>query len=404
MIKAIIYKILERRHFWRYASFGEIADLYAARILRLAAMYLISGFTSVFLYKQGYSLIFIMSFWAIYYLFKVFVSFFAGIFTAKIGIAKGVLTSNLLYIPSMITLGLLPEYGIGMLVISSIFMGLSVSLNEICYSVEFSKIKSVSHAGKEIGLMNMVEKIAICISPIFGGLIALYFGVSVTMWVAGCLFALASIPLLKASHRSENYQRINVRGFPFKAVSSSLLTKSAVGFDTFASSTVWSLFIAIVLFPTIGGDIYVMLGVLSSVSIVVAIITSIVYGKIIDRSEGGSLLKAGVAFNALVYIMRIFTTTPLEVACVNVVNETATTAQHMAYLRGTFDTADRSGHRIMYLMAVEIMNNLGAVLACVAMLLCVMAAGDVDGFRVFYLIAAAVVSTIAFTKFRIYQK
>lgn len=404
MIKAIIYKILERRHFWRYASFGEIADLYAARILRLAAMYLISSFTSVFLYKQGYNLIFIMSFWAIYYLFKVFVSFFAGIFTAKIGIAKGVLVSNLLYIPSMIALGLLPEFGIGMLVISSIFMGLSVSLNEICYSVEFSKIKSVSHAGKEIGLMNMMEKIAICVSPIFGGLIALYFGVSVTMWVAGFLFALASIPLLKVSHRSENRQRINVRGFPFRSVASSLLTKSAVGFDTFACSTVWTLFISIVLFPSIGGDIYVILGVLSSVSIIVAIITSIVYGKIIDRSEGGSLLRAGVTFNVIVYVMRIFTATPLEVACVNVVNETATTAQHMAYLRGVFDTADRSGHRIMYLMAIEVMNNLGAVLACVVMLFCVMAVGDVDGFRVFYLISAAVVSTIAFTKFRIYQK
>jgi len=279
-----------------------------------------------------------------------------------------------------------------------------VALNEICYAVEFSKIKSVSHAGKEIGIMNLVEKISICISPIIGGFIALLFGVSVTMWVAGFLFAIASIPLLKSSHRSENYQRINVRGFPFKSVSSSLLTKSAVGFDTFASSTVWSLFIATVLFPSIGGDIYVVLGVLSSVSIFVAIITSIVYGKIIDRSQGGSLLKAGVGFNALVYVMRIFTSTPLEVACINVVNEAATTAQHMAYLRGTFDTADSSGHRIMYLMAVEFMNNLGALLACLAMILCAILAGSVAGFRLFYLVAALVVLTIGFVQFNIYRK
>lgn len=404
MIKAFIYKILERRHFWRYASFGEIADLYASRMLRLTAIYLISGFTSVFLFKQGYGIIFIMSFWAIYYLFKTFVSFFAGIFTTKFGIARGTLTSNLLYIPSMVALGLLPEFGFWMLVVSSFFMGLSVALNEICYSVEFSKIKSVAHAGKEIGLMNLVEKIAICISPIFGGVIALMFGVSVTMWVAGFLFAMSSIPLLKNMHRSENYQRINVRGFPYRAVMSSLLTKGAVGFDTFACSTVWSLFIAIVLFPNLGGDIYVILGVLSSVSIFVAIITSIVYGKIIDRSQGGSLLKAGVGFNALVYIARVFIATPLEVACVNVVNEAATTAQHMAYLRGTFDTADRSGHRVMYLMAIEIMNNLGAMMACIVMILCVMAFGANDGFRAFYLVAAIVVSTIGLTKFSIYRK
>lgn len=404
MIKTIIYKLLERRHFWRYASFGEIADLYASRMLRLTAIYLISGFTSVFLYKQGYSIIFIMSFWALYYLFKTIVSFFAGIFTAKVGIARGTLVSNLLYIPSMITLGLLPEFGFSMLVISSVFMGISVALNEICYSVEFSKIKSVEHAGKEIGLMNLVEKISVCLSPIIGGFIALFFGVSVTMWVAGFLFALASIPLLKNIHRSENYQRINVRGFPYRAVMSSLLTKSAVGFDTFASSTVWSLFIATVLFPETGGDIYVILGGLSSVSIIVVIITSITYGKIIDRSQGGTLLKTGVAFNSLVYVTRVFITTPLEVACVNVVNEAATTAQHMAYLRGTFDTADRSGHRIMYLMAIEIMNNFGAMLACIAMILCVMAMGATDGFRIFYLLAALVVALIGLTKFKVYRK
>ncbi|MNG36369.1 hypothetical protein D3C84_1233800 [compost metagenome] len=76
----------------------------------------------------------------------------------------------------------------------------------------------------------------------------------------------------------------------------------------------------------------------------------------------------------------------------------------MAFTRGMFDTADLSGHRITYLACIEVMANLGAALAGVALMVCVMLFGDIDGMRSFFFVAAAVVLVIATPKFRLYRK
>ena len=76
----------------------------------------------------------------------------------------------------------------------------------------------------------------------------------------------------------------------------------------------------------------------------------------------------------------------------------------MAFTRGMFDTADISGHRITYLACIEVMANLGAALAGVVLVLCVLMFGDIDGMRSFFFAAAAVVLIIATPKFHLYRK
>jgi FlaA1/EpsC-like NDP-sugar epimerase len=44
MIKTLIYSLLERRHYWRYVSFSEIAEIYASRTLRVLAVSMVSVF------------------------------------------------------------------------------------------------------------------------------------------------------------------------------------------------------------------------------------------------------------------------------------------------------------------------------------------------------------------------
>lgn len=404
MIKIFISRIFQRHHFWRDATFSEIAELYASRTLRLAAINIGAGFTSVYLYRSGYDLIFIMTFWAMLYFVKSFIAPFAGILVSKIGPAKGTFFSNILYIPAMMALGFIPELGTLSVIIFAICMGLSVTLYEVCYFIEFSIVKNPEHAGKEIGFMNILEKIAISLSPVIGGGIALFFGAPTTMWVASLLFALAALPLLRNSNKSETQQHITVRGFPWRMALPSIVAKAATGFDLVASSIVWGLFLTIFVFPKSGDDIYVILGVLSSVTVVVAILTSIWYGKTIDKNKGGNLLKIGVFSNSMVHISRIFSVTPFDALGVNIVNEAATTAQNMAFLRGMFDTADISGHRILYLVAVDTMNNLGATIACVVMLVCANLTGGVEGFRIFFGISAFAILFVATARFPIYRK
>ncbi len=404
MLQNLIYRLLERRHFWRYASFSEVAELYTSRTLRIVAVYIASGFASVYLYQEGYSLTFIIQAWAFYYCFKVLLSFFSAYFAARFGPKHGILISNVLHIPAMVALGFVPNIGFVGVVIWGVFMALSASIYQICYMIDFSKIKNVEHAGKEIAFMNILEKIAVGLSPIIGGLIALWFGPQVVMWVAAVFFILAALPLLRTGEQVHTHQKIEFRGFPWRMAMRSMVSEIGIGFDIIATATVWGLFIAIVIFPGIGDAVYVKLGALSSVTILAAIATSYAYGKLIDRSQGGNLLKISVIVNALVHISRPFATTPAAVVSTNITNEIATTGITMAYMRGVFDTADLSGHRIIYLCATDAVANFGAILACVILLACIALFGDSDGMRIFFFVAAGFVLLTGTASFRLYRK
>ncbi len=404
MFKSFIYRILEKRHFWRYATFGEIADLYAAQTLRVAAISMMSGFSSVYMYKLGYSLVFIMGFWAIYFLSKVILSPFAGIFISRFGTTASTMLSNVLYLPAIILLSLAPKLGLTALVLYGVFLSLSVSLHELCYLVDFSRVKSIEHAGKEIGFMNILEKIVVTISPIIGGFVALLFNVQVTMWMAGFILALAGLPLLRIKNQSEKHHSFTIQGFPWRLALSSLISRCAIGFDVISSSTVWGLFVAIILLPNAGNGIYAALGVLSSVTVVAAIITSAVFGRLIDGSKGRDLLKVGVVINVLVHLSRTLVSTPAGAVGVNVINEVASSAQGMTFMRGMFDIADTLGYRITYLVISEVMKNLGSVISCVTILLCVLLIGGRGGFNVFFAITALVCITVFFSRFKFYTK
>ncbi|HSW91188.1 MAG TPA: MFS transporter, partial [Candidatus Saccharimonadales bacterium] len=199
MIKHIIHRLLLRRHFWRQATFSEIAELYASRMLRMLAINMSAVFISVFMYQIGYNLTFIAGYWVCYYLFKAIVALPAAKYAAVFGPKHGILLANLLYIPSMLIFTMVPEWGIPALVVAAGFQALSATVYDLCHLIDFSKVKSVDHAGKEIAYMNIVEKVATRLSPLIGGVLAFVAGPKATMVAAAVLFALASIPLFKTA-------------------------------------------------------------------------------------------------------------------------------------------------------------------------------------------------------------
>jgi MFS family permease len=400
----IITRVLERRHFWRYASFSEIAELYTARTLRVIAISLASGFASVYLYQEGYSLTLIMTFWGAYYFLKVLLSLMTAHFAAHFGSKHGILVSNILYIPAMVILGFVPVLGFAGMVAWGIMLAISTSLYNICYSIDFSKVKNGEHAGKELAFMNILEKVSLGITPIIGGLVALWFGPSVVMWVSAFFFMIAAFPLLRTVEQVHSRQKISYKDFPWRMALRSMFAQVGIGFDVVTTGNVWSLFIAIVILPGAGNEVYVTLGILSSVTIVAAIVASYAYGKLIDRSKGGALLKMSVIANSLVHVSRAFASTPVMVVGTNITNEVATMGYNMAFTRGTLDTADLSGHRIVYLSAIDSFSNFGASIACITLIACISVLGNSNGLRIFFFFAAAFVLLISTANFRLYRK
>jgi hypothetical protein len=136
----------------------------------------------------------------------------------------------------------------------------------------------------------------------------------------------------------------------------------------------------------------------------VAILASYAYGKLIDKSRGGDLLKISILANSMVHLSRIFVSNPLSIVTTNITNEVATIGYSMAFMRGMFDTADLSGHRIFYLCICDIVACLGAVIACFILLICSTMLGDIGGLKVFFVFAAAFVLLIGTANFRLYRQ
>lgn len=404
MIQQFIHRLLLRRHFWRYATFSEVAELYASTLLRKLAIHIASAFMSVFLYQIGYSILFIAAFWTLYYLFKILTVFPAAQYASKFGPKHGILLSNLLYIPAMALFTFVPEWGLPAIAATGVLQCMSATLYSLCYAIDFSKVKSIEHAGKEIAYMNMIEKIATGLSPFVGGLLAFAMGPESTMWAAAGLFAVAAVPLFHTGEPPKSRQKLVFRGFPWRTTWRSLMANTGVGFDFVASGTVWTLYVAVIIIGTGTNEVYAKMGALLSVVIIAALAASYVFGKLIDNRRGGELLQFSVFADAAVHVVRSFANNVGIAAAVNVANEAATTGYSMAFTRGMFDTADSSGHRITYLACMEITASFGAALAAGMFALLLVIWNDQMAMQLFFYLAAAMVLIIAMPKFPLYRK
>lgn len=405
MLQSFIHRLLERRHFWRYATFDEVAELYASRTMRLLAQYMIALFIAVYLYQHGFSILFIACYFACYFGLRALIAYPAALYVAKCGPKHGILMGNLLYIPALICFSFVPDYGVYAVAAFGFFQAWSMTVYDLSYMVDFSKVKHVEHAGKEIGFMQIFERAAASLAPLIGGAVAFMFGAEATMWLSAALFAGASWPLLRTAEQVKIGQKLQLGGFPWRSTYRSLVAETAVGVDVVASGSVWVLFLAVVVLAGSGNDLYLKIGAFASITVITSFASAYAFGRLIDRRRGGDLLRISTIANALTHFSRAFVTTPTSVVMANITNEIATTGYTMAFQRGIFDTADSSGRRIVYLLFVQIALNLGSTFACLVFaLLVLLAPTSALAMQIFFGFAAAYVLMLMSARFSLYRK
>lgn len=406
MVRKFFHNLLVRRHFWRYATFSEVAELYVSRMLRMAALYMAGSFMSIYLYQLGYSIAVIGFFWAAFFIFKAIIALPLARFIGWVGPKHAILASNLLYIPAMVAFALLSEWGVWLLFVSLIFQAVSATMYSMAYLIDFSKVKSVEHAGKEIAYMNIFEKITTGLSPLIGGFIAWLFGPQVVIIIAAILFALAAGPLFRTGEQVRVKQKLTFKGFPWQLIRGHALAQFSNGFDVFTSGTVWTLYVAVVILglTATSNDVYAITGILVSVVFIVAIIASYTYGKIIDKRRGGELMKASAVANSLTHLVRPFVVSPVTVAGLNAANELATTGYTLPYTRAVFDNADISGARVTYLGIVEVLSNFGAGIGALILALVATVSTEAFALKSLFFVTAAVVLLVLTARFPLYKK
>lgn len=400
----MLYKLLLRRHFWRYATFSEVAELYASRVMRVMALQIVAVFVSIYMYQEGLNVGQIAFIWAGFFGLKSILSLPMAALSARIGPKHGVLLANILYIPAMIGYSCISQVGLWVLIPAMIFQAFSASLYGISHNVDFSKVKNLKHAGKEIAFMNIAEKVATGLGPLVGGIIAYFFGPVAVMLISALLFALAAVPLFATAEPVRPNQKIKLRGFPWQLFMKHALGSLTHGIGAFGSGTMWSLYVAIVIIGmSSGDDVYAITGALTSVVMVMSLVASYTYGKFIDNKQGWNLLRVSILVNSSIYIIRPFIGTPLGVVILNAINEMSNTGYMMPYTRALYDNADMSGHRIAYMWLGELSYDLGNAIMTLTLGTLTFFMTDVGAMRASFLVASLLMLMMLTAKFPIYR-
>lgn len=404
MLQRIIDRLFLRRHFWRYATFSEVAELYASRLMTMFALRFVLMFSTVYLYKLGYSLVFLGLFWAGYFFLKALFAWPAAKIILRFGPKHGVLFASIVFASSMVLLYVADEVGIAAIAAWCVMQAFAGTLNNLSYTIDFSKVKHAEHAGKEIGYMNIIERVAAGLSPLLGGVVATLFGPAVMVVLAALLFLVSAMPLLRTPEPIKTRQPLRFSGFPWKATYRSIFANSSVGFDIFATGHAWTLLITVVILVADGQELYAKLGLFASLTILITVFAAYTFGKLIDRRRGRELLRAGVVVDALTHVSRPFVTGPVGIVAANAVNDTATTAYTMAFMRGVFDMADVSGFRVTYLYLMEFASNVGATIAALLFVLVSLLLPVSSSFMVFFAVTGLVGLGMLTARFPLYKK
>ena len=184
----------------------------------------------------------------------------------------------------------------------------------------------------------------------------------------------------------------------------SILSETGIGFDVVASSVVWSLFLAAIVFASQEKGVYAIIGILSAVGMAVALVSAFAFGRLIDKKAGLYLLKYGVIAKSLSHMVRPMVGDGVSAAMTSVGSEVSTTGYSMAFLRGMFDVADYSGFRLTYMLLIEIAVNVGASLACLVAFLLVSFIEEKYAFMLFFVAAAVYILIIATPRFSLYKR
>lgn len=398
------------KHYWRFISFDEISILYISKNMRVFATKLTSTFSLIYIYKFTHSIWIIPICILIYYIAKFIGSMIALFYISKNGPKHGMLLANILFIPALVLMASMGIFGkeMGLIValISAVFKGVSVSVENLSYNVDFSKAKTAKKVGKQLGIAYILEHISSSIAPAIGGFLAIFFGVEKLFVVSSVILVLTTIPLLTTKEQVKPVQKMSFRGFPWRNYKHLLVICYSCGM-AWNSLYIWSFFAPVFLLK--GVNAYGSAGILSSISSIAALVAAFIYGKMIDKDKERGLLKIGAVFMGLAFSIRIFiSSNPFLLGVLEIIAAMAMSGFNMANFKGLYGEADESGMRTQYLFLYEIGMNTVSIIAISLFVILFFTLQGMDpsgelSMRAMLLISSLSILPMVFVNYRIYR-
>jgi len=398
MFRKILNRFLQRRHYWRDINFDELSELYTSMMFRSLAMSLVGIFIPVYLYHLDYAIWQIFFFYAVSFSTWAVLTYPNALLIAKVGPKHVMLASYVAQVISMLMMVSLEGLRWPLASIA-IILGISNCLFFTAFHVDFSKVKHKEHGGKELGWMISMQKLGAVLGPILGGLVAYFTDAQYIFALAIVLLFAGIIPLFLSQEPTALNQKLDFKGLDIQKISRDLLAQVCFSIENVASLIIWPLFISIYILKD---NPYVQLGSITSISVLVSLIMARAIGRTIDKRKGRPLLRLGASVNAVLHLFRPFTSGFPMALGINLVNEMATPAYYMPFVKGMYDAADDlPGKRIIYITAMESVSAMVRAIFCISAGLTTYLLSDGRSiFIIFFLVGGLASAGIMLEKFK----
>ena len=350
----------QHHHIIDFLHNRELNELYASMAIRSFALSLISIFIPIYLIQLNYSLPAVLIFFAIVNSTHIIFSFPVAKIAARYGFKHSIFFSIPLLILFYSGLYSIEQFNWPLWLLA-IIVGLSGVFFWIGYHVDLCIFSDKKKRGSELGAIKIINSIFYAIGPIVGGLILTFGNFKILIAITSILLLLSALPLFFSK---DVHEPIN---FSLKKIFKGQKIKDALvffmqGIDNGVGGVIWPIFIFFYIFNN-----YTSLGIVFSLSVIVAIIFTFIVGKRSDAHKK-SILKIGAALNSFGWLLRSLVSTTFHVFAVDSFVGLAQTLITIPMNAMVYDKAGNKGNMIKFILFREITTGLGKVILFLSMI------------------------------------
>ncbi|OIO46144.1 MAG: hypothetical protein AUJ28_03065 [Parcubacteria group bacterium CG1_02_37_51] len=343
----------------------EVRELYASALILYFGLALIFIFEPIYLYRLGYSLQQIMMFWVIVYAVYIFILPLGGKVAERFGYEHTIFYGTFFWILLYLCMYLIQYWPI-FFFITPIVWAIQKSLYWPAYHANFAKYSGNQEEGREISFLTILTSASYVVGPIFGGFILYFWGFSVLFIVVAILLLVSNVPMLLTKEKFKpvpvDYQ------YSFKRMFAKENRKQFLAYMGFGEEilvvVVWPIFISIFITS------YLSIGWLVGVATLITALVTLFIGKWADRINKREILKIGVSFYSLSWVLRLIIAGPWSIFFTDTLSRASKNTINVPLQAITYENA--KNYTIMNtVLMFEMSLAIGKLIACLAALILV---------------------------------
>lgn len=266
-----------------------------------------------------------------------------------------------------------------------VFVSIYRAMYWVPYHVDFANSLDTTMRGRQLAILRNIASVILVAVPTIGGIIITSAGFSAVFLFSIVVMLIALGPLWFMNHTYERYSWGYVDTFVHLFSRNNrplLLAHAANGAQGVVTLVFWPIYVF-----TLLDERFTVLGIISSLTIVVVIILRTLVGKLFDTWSHKRMLTVGVIMATTGWVSKLFVQTPLSIFVADSYHNFGRTVNTLSFDATTYEqSADNGRYVDEYTALKEMALGVGRVI----MLLIIAALVAVFDMRVAFVLAAVV--------------